>query len=52
MTLFYQLCRLKDCNNYVSRVRIDFEAYTDILGQIVIPRYSTFVILEHVEDTI
>ena len=50
MILFYQLFRLKHHINSVPTVKIDFDAYVDLLGQITIAKYSIFVILEHVED--
>ena len=52
MILFYQLFRVKHCIKYVNRVKIDFDANVDLFGQIVIAKYSIFVILEHVEDAI
>ena len=38
--------------NYVIMVNIEFDVNVDLLGQIVIAKYSIFVILEHVEDAI
>ena len=52
MILFYQSFRLKYCNNYVGRVKIDLDGYVDLLGRIVIAKYSIFVILEHAVDII
>ena len=52
MILFYQVFRVKHRINYVSRVKIAYQAYYNFLGQIVIAKYSTFVILEQFEDAI
>ena len=52
MILFNQLFRVKHRINYVSRVNNDCDAYIDFLRQIVIAKYSIFVIVEHVEDAI
>ena len=45
MISFCQLFRLKHCINYVSSVKIDFDAHVDILGQIITAKYSIVVIL-------
>ena len=52
MILFYQVFRVKHRINYVSRVKIAFQAYYFFLGEIMIAKCSTFVVLEHVEDAI